>query len=152
MAGRMSRNKGAGGEREVIRLLQPIVDRVCAACGCPSFELIRDGRQRYQKKLYDIFGLPWLSMEVKRVENQSGIEGWWRQVLAATKEGQIPVLLYRQNHGKWKVRVKVRIHCGGKGASARYVRTVVTMTWEGFCAWFEQKLLSELERQRQEDK
>ena len=143
MSGRASRDKGGRGEREAISLLQPVVDGVCEEAGMPSFELVRDSRQRYQKKLYDIFGLPWFAFEIKRVENQSGIGGWWRQVREATKEGQIPVLMYRQNNRPWMVRTKVSIPVV-KGGPA--VRMTVTMTFDDWKVWFREFLRYRLVR------
>lgn len=137
--GQMSRNKGARGEREAIALLQPVVNRVCADCGKVPFALIRDTRQRYQAKLYDVFGIPWMALEVKRVENQSGLEGWWRQTLAATKEGQTPVLMYRQNNQPWKVRTRVTVLAGKSK-----IKITVNMRVDDFLVWFEYRLRSEL--------
>lgn len=141
MAGASSRNKGAGGEREVIRMLQPIVDRCCDSCGQVRFLLRRNYTQRFQSKEYDIDGLPWIALEVKRVENQSGVESWWRQTLASARDGQIPVLLYRPNHQKWRARLRVPIKVTKKIS----VRCTVTMGIEAFLIWFEQKIKSELQ-------
>lgn len=143
MGGRMSRNKGAAGEREAIGLLQPIVDQVCEEAEMPRFELVRDSRQRYEKKLYDIFGLPWFAFEIKRVENQSGIGTWWRQVKAATKDGQISVLMYRQNNRPWMIRTRLPIRVV-KGGPA--VRMTVTVTFVDWSVWFRQFLRSVLVR------
>lgn len=139
MAGRSSRNKGARGEREMIAVLQPIVDRVCDECGQPRFEIRRNYTQRFQAKECDLIGIPWMSFEVKRVENLSGMGGWWRQTLKATREGQVPVLFYRQNHKGWKVRFRVALDAG------RYkVRSTVTVDLATFLVWFEHRLKSEL--------
>lgn len=140
MAGRTSRNKGARGEREAIALLQPIVDRACDHCGQPRIELVRDTRQRYQKKLYDIFGLPWIALEIKRVENQSGINGWWKQVKEATKPGQIPVLMYRQNNAPWKIRTRLPIKIKDRVS----VIATVTMDFSQWATWLETKIRMEL--------
>lgn len=139
-----SRRKGRVGENEVIGMLQPIVDKVCKECGKVRFELMRDQRQRFQPKLYDIVGIPWLALEVKRVENQSGINGWWKQTLDATKEGQVPVLLYRQNNRPWMVRTRVSLRVR-KGVS---VKCTVTMSFAQWAVWFEQKLSAELSGSR----
>lgn len=155
MGGMMSRRKGAGGELEIIKLLQPIVDEVCAELGKARIELIKDTRQRYEKKRYDIFGLPWMALEIKRVENQSGLGGWWRQVKEATQPGQTSVLAYRQNHMPWKVRMRVYISVvkggwtdGRDGRESIYVKPVrvlmtVDVTWEQFIVWFRQRVIAE---------
>lgn len=138
MGGRMARSKGQRGEREVIALLQPIVDKVCDGCGRVRLELKRNLHQRFAKKQYDIDGVPWIALEVKRVENLSGIGGWWRQTLDSTREGQTPVLIYRQNHGQWKVRMRVPVRAGGKGAPV--VKCTVTVDLPTFLVWFEQRM------------
>jgi hypothetical protein len=139
MAGRMSRNKGANGEREVIGLLQPVVDRVCAECGQVQLVLKRNYSQRFAAKQYDVEGVPWMALEVKRVENQSGVGSWWRQTLAATRPGQVPVLFYRQNHRPWMVRTRLPVVAGGRTV----VRCTVTMDVTSFLVWFEYRLKSD---------
>lgn len=142
MGGRMSRNKGARGEREVIACLQPIVDKVCDTCGQPKLVLRRNQDQRFAAKQYDLIGVPWMAFEVKRQENLSGLKGWWRQTLDSAREGQVPVLFYRKNHSKWKVRMYVPVVAGPK----RRVKATVTMDLPTFLVWFEQRLMSELSK------
>lgn len=144
MGGARSRNKGARGEREVLGMLQPIVDRVCDACGKVRLEIRRNYAQRYAPKQYDLIGIPWLAVEVKRVENLSGLGSWWRQTLAATKDLQTPVLFYRKNHGKWKVKTRVPVRAGNKGEGAPHVWATVTMDIDSWLVWFEQRLKHEL--------
>ena len=155
MAGNMSRLKGSRGELEIIKLLQPIVDEVCQEEGKVRIELIKDTRQRYEKKRYDIFGMPWMALEIKRVENQSGISEWWRQVCRATHAGQTSVLAYRQNHRQWKIRMRVPVSVvkGGwdiaqvdGGVYRQPVRVFMTVdvTWDQFIIWFKTKLKYEL--------
>jgi hypothetical protein len=137
----MSRNKGGRGEREAIALLQPVIDRVCEVLGTVRFELRRDYRQRFEAKRYDIVGLPWFAFEIKRHENHSGREGWWRQVMASAREGQVPVLMYRKNHGPWIVRTRVPIRVVKGGVA---VRCTVEMCLEDFLVYLEQFLLDRL--------
>ena len=89
----MSRDKGSRGERQVIQMLQPIVDEVCDECGQPRLVLRRNASQRFAAKQYDVIGIPWMAMEIKFHENHSGREGWWRQTLEACMPGQIPILI-----------------------------------------------------------
>ena len=137
--GQMQRNKGAKGEREAIKLLQPIVDRVCAEQGKAPFVLKRNYSQRFAAKQYDVEGLPWLALEVKRVEQMGMMGTWWRQCLAATRERQTPVLMYRPNNQPWRVRMRVPIRVG-----PRLVRMAVTVDIGDFLVWFEQRLLFEM--------
>jgi hypothetical protein len=143
MSGARSRNKGARGEREVIAILQPIVDKVTDECGQPRLVLRRNYSQRYEAKQYDVIGLPWVALEVKRVENLSGLGKWWRQVISCTGRGQVPVLIYRQNHGKWHVRTRVPVRAGGRVGGVHVVCTV-TMDLATWLVWLEQRLKVEL--------
>lgn len=152
MAGRSSRAKGARGEREVIQLLQPVVDAVCKDLEQPTMVLRRNADQRYAPDQYDIIGLPWLAIEVKRVENLSGMNSWWSQVTAATGLYQIPVLFYRQNHKPWHIRTKLPVsilpgtNLRSHQSGAYPLEVVVDMKITEWLAWFEKKLRYELSR------
>ena len=139
MAGSMSRNKGARGEREVIALLQPVVNKVCDAHGKVRLELKRNFHQRFQPAQYDLDGLPWMAIEIKRCENLSGLGSWWAQVKRATRPGQVPVLIYRQNHGQWQVRTRLPVRVGSK-----VVRLTINLAFADWLVWFELKLLEEI--------
>ena len=136
---KMGRNKGARGEGEVIAFLQPIVDKVCEENGHPRFILRRNQDQRFAAKQYDLIGVPWVALEIKRVENQSGIGGWWKQTLAATSENQIPVLIYRQNYRQWKVRMRVQVL-----AVTTPILMTINVDIASFLIWFEQMLKQRL--------
>jgi len=94
-----NRQKGHDGEREIVKLLQPIVEMIL-------------GEKRLQRNLqqtrqggHDICGLEHLAIEVKRCETLE-IEKWWKQTLrqaAMLGKDAIPVLFFRQNRGKWRV-------------------------------------------------
>lgn len=77
MGGLMSRNKGQRGEREVIALLQPTVDRLYVQAGYPTPILARNLSQSREGG-FDIAGLEWLAIEVKYQENEN-VKGWWEQ-------------------------------------------------------------------------
>lgn len=80
MGGAMSRNKGQRGEREVIKLLQPTVTRCYMEKGLdvPSLE-----RNLMQSRAggFDIVGLEWMALEVKRQEVLN-VNLWWKQTCA----------------------------------------------------------------------
>ena len=92
-----ARSKGQEGEREVIRLLAPIVEEVCGQESTLSRNLnqTREGG-------HDIVGLDWLAIEVKRQETLD-VENWWRQTLRQAGDKREPVLIYRQNRKSWHV-------------------------------------------------
>lgn len=142
MSGRMARNKGKRGEREVINLLQPIVDKVAAEVGVEAPKLMR-GWGAARRGDHDVHGLEWLSLEVKRVENLSGLGSWWRQCCKQAGKGQTAVLLYRPNNVKWKVKMRVPVRIGGRG-STRHVLAPVTVDIETFLVYFEERVRVEL--------
>ena len=91
MGGKMSRNKGANGEREFAILLSHISDMdVKRKLGAS-----REGGS-------DIEWKNW-SIEVKRHEKLN-IERWWEQAKRqAKKEGKRPLLAWRRNREPWQV-------------------------------------------------
>src|SRR5512138_2214874 len=125
--GKMARDKGARGEREVIDLLQPIVDTAYRQAGKEPPQLKRTSRTQADGGGCDICGLDWLALEVKRCETLQ-LDAWWRQCVAQARDGQVPVLLYRQNGGKWHARLYVDL-----GRPAITVRADLGLA--DFCAW-----------------
>ena len=101
------RQKGQRAEREVIRLLQPIVDKVYREVGKAPPLLERNQMQTHRGG-YDIVGLEWLAPEIKHQERLQ-VDDWWHQCIMQTRAGQIPVLMYKQNNIKWRVRVVSRV-------------------------------------------
>lgn len=143
----MSRNKGQRAEREVVKLLQPVVIEVWNELGkegvAPSLE--RNLMQAH-KGGHDLLGLDWLAIEVKHQE-QFALASWWQQTKdQADKAGQHsivevePVLFYRRNNVSWRV---VMFGYLGVDGSKR-VRCPVNVTPEAFLLWFRLRLLVEL--------
>ena len=100
---KFSKNKGKRGEREVVLLLQEVVNRVYAKYGVEPVKLERNLMQSHRGG-YDIVGLPWLALEVKFVE-QFQINQWWKQTVQQAGEGQEPVLFYRKSRVQWRVKM-----------------------------------------------
>lgn len=109
--GKMARDKGARGEREIIDILQPIVDTAYKGTNCAPPQLKRTSSMQADGGGCDVHGLPWLALEVKRCETLH-VEAWWRQCLSQTKPDQLPALCYRQNHGQWRVHTWVQAAIG----------------------------------------
>lgn len=101
------RAKGQRAEREAIKLLQPVVDKVYKGRGLTPPLLERNQMQTHRGG-YDLVGLEWLSMEIKHQEVLK-VDEWWEQCIMQTRPGQIPVLMYKQNNIKWRVRVTARV-------------------------------------------
>lgn len=132
-----SRAKGQRGEREVIDLLQPIVDEVTYDLGRKSMLLQRNTIQS-DRGGYDIVGLPWFAPEVKWCEVKN-VKLWWEQARKQAKEGQIPVLFYKSNHEPWRV-----VSYGGLGCDGAWIETTVEVDMHRFMIWFRLKLKAEL--------
>ena len=91
--GRASRAKGAGGERELARMI--------AAAG---FEAERNARNGLRTE--DIaHSIPGVWVEAKRAERWD-IHEWWAQTLAgADSADRSPLLAMRRNRGRWVAQV-----------------------------------------------
>lgn len=124
MGGNMSRDKGQRGEREICKLLQPVVNEVYESKGLLPPVLERNLMQT-RNGGFDIAGLDWIALEIKRHETLQ-IPAWWAQTkeqalvkqrsgggkgcTAGEPQGQgsrpyerIPVLMYRKNRSPWRV-------------------------------------------------
>ena len=130
----MSRNKGQRGEREVVKLIQPVVNKVYEGRGLEPPAIERNLMQS-RSGGYDIVGLEWLALEVKFQESLS-VDQWWQQTIQQTKCGQVPVLIYRKSHVKWKVMMPVSI------TPACQVRGIVDL--DAFLLFLEQRILFSL--------
>lgn len=127
-------NKGKAGEREVVKLLQPVVDEVYGRLLMDAPQLHRNQNQSALGG-YDIDGLPWIALEVKRQE-QLSINAWWKQVNKAARPGQEPIVIFRQNRKKWRILMNVWLHTGGTGHTK--VRAEVSL--DDFMMWFKERL------------
>jgi hypothetical protein len=99
-----SRDKGARGEREIIDLLQPIVDAAYKDAGREPPQLKRASSMQADGGGCDVYGIDWLALEVKRCETLQ-LEAWWRQCMSQAQPDKQPVLIYRQNGRQWRVRL-----------------------------------------------
>lgn len=133
MGGKMSRNKGQRGEREVAALLQPVVDKVYKAHGMEAVKMKRNLMQT-QDGGYDLVGVDWLALEVKFQETFN-ITGWWKQTLEQTKPDQVSVLIYRRSRIPWRVRMNGFLASGDK-----QIKCPVDVRLESFLLYFEHRL------------
>ncbi len=147
MSGAMSRNKGQRAEREVVKLLQPVVTAVWNELGRdgPAPSLERNLMQAH-KGGHDLLGLDWIAIEVKHQE-QFAVASWWQQTKAqAAKASQQmlvevePVLFYRKNNVPWRVIMRGYLDVQGGGR----VRCPVNIATEAFLVWFKLRLREEL--------
>lgn len=135
-----ARAKGQRGEREVIGLLQPVVKKVYEEFGLVVIDLERNLMQS-MKGGYDIVGLDWLALEVKRVENTgaSGVNSWWAQTTRQAAEHQEAVLFFRPNQSHWSIKMYGYL-LGDSAAGWPRVRSPVVIDLPTFLAWFEMRL------------
>lgn len=134
-------NKGKQGEREAIKFLQPTINKVYESFGMDTVELFRNQNQSALGG-YDIDGLPWIALEIKRQETLN-MNAWWAQVNKAAREGQVPVVMFRQNRKQWRFLMPSWLHTGGSG----HMMARAEVTKEAFLEWFEQRLRYEVTRE-----
>lgn len=135
---RGNQNKGKEGERQVIKILQPVVNEVFAAHGLDPPILQRNTLQS-DRGGCDLCGLEWLALEVKRQEDLA-VPAWWRQTVEQAGRAKEPVLWYRRNNEAWKVVVRVNLWPIG----GQQVQAVATVDPDTFIRWFRQRLNWEL--------
>tara|TARA_R110002020_G_scaffold94585_5_gene227431 strand:- start:43 stop:447 length:405 start_codon:yes stop_codon:yes gene_type:complete len=92
--GKMQRSKGAAGEREAAAILHQQFQDILPNRLHRNLDQTRDGG-------YDLKGLPFVALEVKRCETLA-LPKWWEQTLAQAKSvDAVPVLMYRQSRKPW---------------------------------------------------
>lgn len=140
------RQKGAGGEREICDMMNPIIQRVMRSMDYTAEEVAKAANtvQRNQNQtavggndLTNTFGL---SIEVKRQEALS-INTWWKQTIdAAERNKEHPVLLYRQNGKKWQCVTMGYLEL----PNAKFIKVRMTMEYDDFKTWFEKWVFEKL--------
>jgi hypothetical protein len=137
MAGGFSGEKGKRAEREVVKLLQPVVNRVCEKLGREPPLLERNLMQSHRGG-HDIVGLEWIAIEVKHHETLQ-VNQWWEQTKRQAGAEREAVLLFKQNRIKWSVLL-----FGYLDSGQSRVRCPCQVSLEAFLVWFEIRLTSEL--------
>lgn len=135
MSGMKSKNKGRIGEREIINLLQPIVDEQYKLYSSLQIPLLERNLNQSNKGGYDIIGLDWIALEIKRQETLQ-LKQWWAQTIQQAKIYQKPVLLFRQSNKPWQVLIEATIGHG--------VFIPAQISIDSFLEWFKLKLKDEL--------
>jgi hypothetical protein len=145
-----SRKKGQRGEREVIELLQPIVDKVCQLTSHPRIVLERNLMQASLGG-FDITGLDWFGIEVKNCATLS-LDKWWEQTCAqarahAHKRRNLkcePVLFYKIPRRAWRVMLYVYLPTPSSRRHGHW--TTAQIEVDAFLAYFNDRLEAELMR------
>lgn len=142
------RSKGQRAERQVIGVLQPVVNEVYMSLGCPIEQVPRLQRNTLQSDIggFDIVGLDWIALEVKHQEKLE-CSKWWQQTVRQAKNGQEPILMYKQNNVRFRVMLhgQIAIHRSHAETGRRKkVRTVVDIPLDVFLLYFRERVYSEL--------
>lgn len=139
MGGKMSLGKGKRGEREIVKLLQPVVDKVYACYPqLGQAPIIQRNTLQSDRGGFDLVGLDWLAPEVKFQESLN-LNGWWKQTAGQAKPHQTPVLFYRRSRVAWRVQIKMYRQLGEKRFFCR-----ADIAVEDFLVYFEHRLHLEL--------
>ena len=130
-------DKGKEGEREIVRLLSIVIERVIAD-GCydeQTVSLLRAAPQRNQNQSavggadIQLFGI---SFEVKRQETLS-VNTWWKQCTdSARRNEDMPILIYRQNRKAWNVVMMAHLYV----APTQHLPARVETDIDTFEKWF----------------
>lgn len=139
------RTKGAEGERQVIKMLTPLVVSVMTDMGAPKaqIEAAQKMIQRNQNQSAvggnDLTHTFDISIEVKRQE-QLAINTWWNQCeVAANRNNELPLLIFKQNNKPWRFITYGFLHAPGKDpGSWTSVRARVEFSQDTFELWFKE--------------
>jgi hypothetical protein len=133
--GSLSIQKGKRAEREVANMLNPIIERVCLREGVDVQKLQRNLKQ-VQQGGFDLDGLDWIAPEIKHHKTPA-LNSWWDQTVRQAGMKRIPVLIWKQHGGKWKVRMRGQMPlCNGQA-----IRAVIDLpVIDQFLVWFELEL------------
>lgn len=133
------RDKGQRGEREAAGLVMAWAEEVTAGHGLASIELARN-LQQARAGGYDLVGIDWLALEVKRHENLQ-VSQWWKQAVKQAGPGQTPFLMYRQNRTPWRFRVQLTAaHYSPCGQSSGTSQVVADLAEDQARIWFQNEL------------
>ncbi len=128
-----ARGKGASGEREVKIILRSILAPVYLHHNEPLPEFERNLEQS-RGGGYDLKGLEWLAIEVKRQE-RSNLTAWWEQTCRQTGDHQIPFLIHRANHQPWRVRTIVSVVIAFSTKQLLLTVDMERLQWEQWLQW-----------------
>lgn len=136
------RQKGAEGERQVIKMLTPVIIDVMKELEYPqdkidaALKMVQRNQNQSAVGGNDLSNTFGMSIEVKRQE-QLSVGTWWAQCeAAAVRNGELPVLIYRQNNKAWRIRTLGFLHAPGDNGGWTSVRAQVEFDQATFLTWF----------------
>lgn len=136
------RQKGAEGERQVIKMLTPIIQRVMGELEFPqekidaALKMVQRNQNQSAVGGNDLSNTFGMSIEVKRQE-QLAINTWWAQCeAAALRNNELPVLIFKQNNKPWRFITWGFLHCPAERGGWTSTRARVEFNQETFERWF----------------
>jgi hypothetical protein len=136
------RQKGAEGERQVIKMLTPIIQQVMRDMEFPqekvdaALKMVQRNQNQSAVGGNDLSNTFGMSIEVKRQE-QLAINTWWAQCeAAAARNNELPVLIFKQNNKPWRFITLGFLHVPAERGSWTSLRTRVEFNEEAFKKWF----------------
>lgn len=139
-------NKGKTGEREIVTLLNKVLSELVAENSYPQdvVEMLQNVAQRNQNQSavgggdVNLFGV---SIEVKRQEALQ-VDKWWQQcTTSASRNKDIPVLIFRQNRLKWRVVMPGALILD----KSAYMHTRIETDIDSFKQWFKRIVFEKLQ-------
>jgi hypothetical protein len=133
------RQKGAEGERQVATALNAVVNAVLQRHGrpLPAAPVVQRNQNQSAVGGKDLVGTYGLALEIKRQENLS-VNTWWAQcVKSAADLSEQPVLVFRQNNGKWRVMLNGAVQLPPKADGIPWRMVRAEITWDDFLLFFE---------------
>lgn len=138
------RAKGQNGEREVAETINAIIKTAMAQMGLtvPHDSIVQRNQNQSAVGGNDLSNTFGVSIEVKRQEALS-INTWWKQcLLAATRNNELPVLIFRQNRQAWRVMTYGWIDA----AKDKQMNVRIEIDWDTFKHWYFNWVLEKLKQ------
>lgn len=138
------RAKGQTGEREIATTMNNIIVSVMRELKYDDVSIQRasESVQRNQNQSAvgggDLSNTLGLSIEIKRQE-QLSINTWWKQcTTAAQRNGEYPVLLFKQNRKGWRCITDggIALPDPETGQITSFMGVRIEISWEDFQIWF----------------
>ena len=134
------REKGAAAEREVAKIHNLFFEQhgLVDSTGKPL--ILKRNLMQTAQGGYDLIGVSFLALEVKRKEKLS-LPEWWRQTTKQAACGQSPVLWFKQSRKPWRVILPVDIGLPEKPLTKDLLKSEVTI--ERYFKWLKGKIENE---------
>jgi len=134
MGGKASLDKGKRAERAVALVLREILAQAANELNVDNDTAISRNLMQSDQGGHDII-VPWCAIEVKHHETLC-LPQWWAQCLASAQRVKLePVLIYKQNNVKFRVRLFTTMHVW----DGTQVKVLSDISWEDYQVYFMQQ-------------